>query len=180
MESKQKPTSEIQEVREEKEMLKKIVDTVFSTDIANERRHQPVVEARMVFSKILTDRGHTITSIGRYLNKNHATIIYYNRNIADLLEMYPYLFSKYMECKSSFLENREPVVFFKERKLQGIIHGLMNKVDEVTQERDDLRNILKKYKRFERIIELLHDRNAMLYEDEVYKKINAMLNNNEV
>lgn len=176
MESKSKFIMESEDVTKEKDVLKNIVENVFETEIMKMRRYQTIVEARMVFSKILADRGHSISSIGRYLSKNHATIIYYNRHVADLLEQYPYLFSKYMECKNAFLEGREPIVFLKERDVQMMMNKLRVKVDELIQEKESMRSTMKKYKRFDRIFELLNERAKYIDEDILYNKINAILN----
>lgn len=176
MESKQKSIVEIAEVRQEKDALRKIVDSVFSTEIMTPRRYRGTVEARMVFSKILIDRGHTITSIGRYLNRNHATIIYYNRNVSEWLEQYPYLFNKYLECKTSFLENREPIPIFKERDMQSMLMNLQKKVEDLTLEKEGLKGALKKYRKFQRIVDLLHEKVRFGDEEVVYRRIQSMLN----
>ena len=84
MESKSKLSTENNDVVKEKDSLKDIVEAVFRTDIMSSRRYQSIVEARMVFAKILVDRGHSLSSIGKYINKNHATIIYYNKHLTYL------------------------------------------------------------------------------------------------
>jgi hypothetical protein len=176
MESKSKLSTENNDVVKEKDSLKDIVEAVFRTDIMSSRRYQSIVEARMVFAKILVDRGHSLSSIGKYINKNHATIIYYNKHLTYLLEQYPYLFNKYLQCKNAFLHNREPVIFLKERNVQSMMTKLMEKVDELIREKEELRSTLKSYKRFERIVELLHDK-AKHYDDGIlYQKINKIFN----
>jgi len=177
MESKQRSIEEIEKAKQEREELRRIVDKVFNTDLMNIRRYQSIVEARMVFSKILTDRGHSITALGKYLNKNHSTIIHYNRNVSDWLEQSVSLFNKYMECKDAFLTGREPIKpMTKAAKMADNVEKLTIRVDNLMSEKEYLRISLKKYKRFERIVDLLSERVRFGDEDEVYRRINSMFN----
>ena len=57
--------------------LKEAVNSVFGLDMMERTRKRPHVNARIVFSNILFERGYSKSEIGRYLNKNHATIIHY-------------------------------------------------------------------------------------------------------
>jgi len=176
MESKSRSITENEDVTKEKDALKDIVENVFQTEIMSSRRYQTIVEARMVFTKILVDRGHSLSSIGRYIDKNHATIIYYNKHLTNLLEQYPYLFNKYMECKNAFLDKRDPIIFFKERNVQAMMAKLMEKVDELIMEKENLKSTIKRYRKFERIVELLHDKARYYDEVALYQKINSIFN----
>ncbi len=176
MESKSRSITENEDVTKEKDALKDIVENVFQTEIMSSRRYQTIVEARMVFAKILVDRGHSLSSIGRYIDKNHATIIYYNKHLTNLLEQYPYLFNKYMECKNAFLDKRDPIIFFKERNVQAMMAKLMEKVDELIMEKENLKSTIKRYRKFERIVELLHDKARYYDEVALYQKINSIFN----
>jgi len=167
---------EIEEVKKEKEELMKIIDVVFDTHILSSTSHQKIVEARMVFSKILIERGHTITSIGKFLNRNHATIIYYRKQISAWIEQYPNIYKKYKYCKDSFLNNKSPFDLHKEKNVGEIISSLRKEIDILTLERIELNHKLRKYSRMERIVELLNERIEDGHEDEIYRKINAMLN----
>jgi hypothetical protein len=177
MELNQRSIEEIEKARQEREELRRIVDKVFNTDLMNKRRYQSIVEARMVFSKILSDRGHSITTIGKYLNKNHSTIIHYNRNVSDWLEQSVPLFNKYMECKDAFVRGREPIVpMTKQSQMVKRVENLTVMVDNLVSEKEYLRMSLKKYKRFERILDLLSERVRVGDEEEMYRRVNAILN----
>lgn len=165
------------EIRKEKEDLKQIVDAMFNTDILTKRQNHKIVEARMVFTKILTERGHTISSISRFLNKNHATVIYYRRKIESWIDFYPNVSTMYKNCKRAFLDGRNPLELYKEKQITLIVAGLREKVDDLLVENMDLRNKLSKYRRMDKVLKLLCDRVDEGDEDRVYFRINAMLNN---
>ena len=176
MELKHKSIVETHELKREKNELMRIVNAVFGTELLAERRYQSNVEARMVFSKILTERGHSVVSIGRFLNKNHSTIIYYNRNLSNLLEQLPNLFRQYIECKESFSNGREPVVEMREREMKMKLLKLKEMSDTLSKENIELKTALKKYRRHEKIVELLCSSVKVGDESSVYNRINAMLN----
>jgi hypothetical protein len=154
----------------------RIVNAVFCTELLAPRRYQTQVEARMVFSKILSDRGHSLTSIGKFLNKNHATVIYYNRNIENLLEQFPHLLRRYSECRESFLTGREPITTLRENQMRPILESLQAKNAVLLKENIEMKNALKKYRKFERIVDLLCNSVRFGDEEVVYNRLNAMLN----
>jgi hypothetical protein len=160
----------------EKEDLMKIIDLVFDTEILSPHRDQEIVEARMVFSKILIERGHTIVSIGNFLNRNHATIIYYRKQISAWIEQYPNIYSKYKYCKDAFIRNRSPIQISREKNIGEIVIGLRQEVDDLIKQKIELKERLSKYRRMDRIVNLLIERVEEGQEEEVYRKINAMLN----
>jgi chromosomal replication initiation ATPase DnaA len=59
------------------EKLKEIVSKVFETDIMMKKRTRNNVEARMIYTKILRDELNTFASIGKSINKDHSTMVYY-------------------------------------------------------------------------------------------------------
>ena len=167
---------ETEELKHEKMELMRIVNAVFSTELLNKRRYQSNVEARMVFSKILTERGHSLVSIGKFLNKNHSTIIYYNRHLSDLLEQLPNLFRQYLECRESFSNGREPIVAMREREMKMKLSELKEMSAALSKENIELKIALKKYRRHEKIVDLLCSSVKVGDEVGVYNRINAMLN----
>jgi hypothetical protein len=59
--------------------LREIVEDVFRVPLVTETRHRKYVTPRMVFARILVDRGHSKVSVGNYLERTHSTIIHYCR-----------------------------------------------------------------------------------------------------
>ena len=66
----------------ELDALKDIVESAFGADIMTPNRDRVNVNARRSFSNILIGIDFSLSEIGRYLGKDHATIIHY-RNTFD-------------------------------------------------------------------------------------------------
>lgn len=135
--------------------LRDIVDTIFDVDITNSVRKKNFVEARMVFTKILRDRGATLVSIGRYLDKNHCTILNYMGNFDNYFSEQS-LKKKYVVCREAFFQKRP--------------------VDKLYFEKDKIATIENKYKRFKHILDIMNERTPYGKEGELEKKIIAFLN----
>ena len=84
-----------------KELIK-IVNEVFLVDLTLNNRKRETVDARKVYSKILRDKGYGYKFIGETINKDHATIIHYIKNIEHLLSYDSILRDKYIACKNIF------------------------------------------------------------------------------
>ena len=89
-----------------KELIK-IVNEVFLVDLTLNNRKRETVDARKVYSKILRDSEYSYEFIGKTINKDHATIIHYIKNIDHLLSYDQALKDKYIVCKNIF--TGEPV-----------------------------------------------------------------------
>jgi len=68
-------------------ILQKIIKNILKIDIFEKRRVRKIVDARKIYASILFDRGEGVTSIGKMLRKNHATIIHYVKDNEVLLLM---------------------------------------------------------------------------------------------
>jgi hypothetical protein len=135
--------------------LKYIVDTIFDVDITNSVRKKNFVEARMVFTKILRDKGVTLVSIGNYLGKNHCSILNYMGNFDNYFNDAS-LKKKYNVCRESFFQKYP--------------------VDKLYFEKDKISTIEKKYKRFKHILDIMNERTPYGKEGVLEKKIISFLN----
>jgi len=95
--------------QKEIEGLKRIVNEAFLVDLDVDNRKREVVDARKIYSKILRDIGYSYEAIGSTINKNHATIIHYVKNIEHLLSYDQSLYFKYVACKNVFVEKKESI-----------------------------------------------------------------------
>ncbi len=154
--------------------LKEIVSKVFDADLMTKTRKRNNVEARMVFSKIARESKNTCVSIGKEINKDHSTVVYYISHIENLINQVPRLKSKYLTCKEVFLTNidyiptEEKKEEFNELKL--LIETLMN-------ERAEIIKVQEKYKRIENIINLVAEKTSYGNEYAVERKIINLFNN---
>ena len=136
--------------------LKDIVDVIFNVNIANSVRKKEYVEARMVFAKILHDRGATIVSIARFLEKNHCSILNYMANF-DKYFSEQSLKKKYVLCRDAYFQKRP--------------------VDKFYIEKEKISAIENKYKRFKNILDIMNDKTPYGKEDVLEKKIIFFSNN---
>jgi len=135
--------------------LKDIVDTIFNVNITNSVRKKEYVEARMVFAKILHERGATIVSIARFLEKNHCSILNYMGNFDSYFTDIS-LKKKYVVCREAFFQKRP--------------------VDKLYLEKDKISAIEYKYKRFKNILDIMNERTPYGKEEVLEKKIISFLN----
>jgi len=73
--------------------LLEIIDNFIPDDIVNKlstikmkTRKRPITLLRSIFCMLSMDMGYTLVEIGKFLNKDHSTIIYNNKAGYDLLE----------------------------------------------------------------------------------------------
>lgn len=156
--------------------LKTIVDSVFGEDIRIKRRTRNLIDARRVFSKILHDRGYTFSSIGIFLKKDHSTIVHYLGDIDFLLKQERTLLKKYILCRDTFLKDRDILRVIKEKDVVSTIFDLQNENEKLLLERDFVLNLKNKYKRLDKIINLIDERIAEGDEIGFEKKLYGLLN----
>ena len=64
------------------------VTNIFADDIMGIKRDRPMVVARALFSYVArVHLNRTYTDIGRYLNRDHSTIIHLCKNYTDYIEL---------------------------------------------------------------------------------------------
>lgn len=159
------------------EDLQEIVENVFEVSLMNKKRLMSLVDARMVFSKILRDRGHTLTSIAKFLKKDHTTIMNYMDKVVYLLKQDDRLFENYMVSKDLFLKNREELIDeIKDKDLHMKIARANIQLDKLIAERNQVFEIDRKNTRFRYIIDLLNKRVPAGKEAYIENKIMQLLN----
>ena len=133
------------------EELKKIVNDVFLVDIDIENRKRDVVDARKVYSKILRDSGYSYELIGKTINKNHATIMHYVKNIEHLMSYDQILRNKYVACKDVFIEKKKSILdqVKKDEDIYLTVARLTNELQEATSNKilDDFVDYIEEYEK---------------------------------
>jgi hypothetical protein len=174
--SNQMRRQELDTIEKEMDSLRLIVNEVFEVEIMNKNRTRHVVDARMVFSKIIRDRGHTLTSIGRFLKKDHTSILHYVTVSNYILTQDNRLMDMYIVCKDRFLKDRDPIVSYTDNELVKTILMLRNQIDTLILERDNIKKMESKHIRFYNVINLIDKRVPEGQEKIIYRKINEILN----
>lgn len=159
------------------EKLKEIVSKVFDTNINIKTRKRNNVEARMIFSKILREDGNTFESIGKAINKDHSTIVYYVNQASVLIKQSIELSDKYLECKNCYIDNLDVVLpQMKYDELKNEVLELKLLINQLTIERNEIIKVQEKYNRIKKIINLVAERTHVGKEEFIEKKINQMFN----
>ena len=159
------------------EKLKEIVSKVFGTDINIKTRKRNNVEARMIFSKILREDGNTFESIGKAINKDHSTIVYYVNQASVLIKQSIELSDKYLECKNCYIDNLDVVLpQMKYDELKNEVLELKLLINQLTIERNEIIKVQEKYNRIKKIINLVAERTHVGKEEFIERKINQMFN----
>lgn len=162
---------------QEMQSLEGIINKVFETNIMKKQRTRALVEARMVYAKIIRDRGNTLKSIGDYLKKDHTTIIHYISNIDFLMKQDERLLNNYMKASELFMKDKEvPLEDLTIRNLHLKIESLNAQLEHLISERSKVLKINEKNRRFKHIIDMLNERVKEGEEKKIFKKINNMLN----
>ena len=159
------------------EKLKEIVSQVFDTDINIKTRKRNNVEARMIFSKILREDGSTLQAIGKAINKDHSTVIYYVNQASNLIKQSIELSNKYLECKNCYINILDVVLpQMKYDELKNEVVELKALINQLTAERNEIIKVKEKYNRIKKIINLVAERTHVGKEEFIERKINQMFN----
>jgi hypothetical protein len=156
--------------------MKDIVESFFGVDIKDKRRNRGIVDARIVFVNVMIERGYSYSLIGRFIDKDHSTIIHYSRVIEGMLR-YDDFKKKYDKCREMFFtimgsDFPEEILSRPEKK----IIDLKLKLSEVQADRDRLYAIEQNHHRLRAIIKLIEMNTSIGEEAEVYKRMNLMFN----
>ena len=156
--------------RKEIEELIDIIKNVMNVDITKKTNERIYVDGRMIFSKILNDRGYGIAILGRALKKHHSSIIHYRTSANDLLDTNELFAQKYFACKNKFMSDKEDVFKISNKE------QLLNQIDALILDRNALLKEVQKHRRLKSIIEYIDKRTPNGKESLVLRKINLMFN----
>lgn len=163
---------------EKAQLLGDIVSNVFGADVFENTRLRPNVNARMIFSKILTDEGLSSSEIGRMLSKTHATILHYNKKLHFFLKYDQALNQKYIRCLHQY--NNKSINTLSKGRLLNDIYDLKNELSKMKELYDLSKKASKEESRNEDrllgIYKIIKDRTKMGDEDEMEIRINRLYN----
>lgn len=145
-------------VEEEIIELKRIINDVFYIELDSKNRKRGTVDARKVYSKILKEAGYSYELIGKTINKDHATVLYYIKNLDSILMYDKILRDKYIACKNSFIKETESVSeqIKKDIDIYVTVVRLTNELQEAVSSKNKILNNFVDY------IEQYEKRNGFL------------------
>lgn len=153
------------------------VNEFFGVDISSKSRKREIVEARMMYAKLMKRyTKHSLSAIGEPIGRDHSMIIHYNKNFAYLKKNEPEFGRKFDTLNDMYEEFRESwfnVERFDEKSkiifLQKSLHTEQQRVERYEK-------FLNKIKRLDSIIQLIEERTPKGEEEYVESKINRMFN----
>ena len=182
-------------------ILQAIVEDVFETNIMDPKRLRQNVDARRMFGMALRsmEKPYTFARIGRYLKKDHATILHYMKTSESILQTDVDFKNKYQEVKERFTVDLKKLNSIKggieEQSHRGDVLRLKeyikNLKEEITSLKDNAntdvailqgkinrRNTeLKKYNvRYSGLYKTINDRTKAGTEDLIQRKLNTLFN----
>lgn len=156
--------------------LKEIISNTTGTDIMNKNRYRNVVDARIVFSKIIRERGYTYSSIARYLSKDHSTIIHYICECNNLIQTDDKMMKTYINCRSKFLEDKDALLTYTDKDAVKEMVILKINMEKLIAKNNKLKDFQNKYKRLTEIINLIDKRTLEGEEHTIKQEITRMFN----
>ncbi len=163
------------------ERLKDIVNQIFKVDVMKKTRKREVVEARMVYSKILRDSEFmTASRIAKSLNKNHATILHYNKNFKYFIKPDERLWDMYLTCARIYNETDHIANTLELEECRNLIFSLENKIKKLSLEIGRLNFEHETYKKraetYPELYKLIDERVRPKNVKEATRKLNTYLN----
>ena len=163
------------------ERLKDIVNQVFEVDVMEKTRKREVVEARMVYSRILRDSDYmTLSKIAKSLNQSHCTIIHYNKNFKYFIKPDEKLWHKYLTCSRIYNETDHVANTLELVECRNLIFSLENKIKKLTLDISRLNLEHETYKKqvetYPDLYRLINERVRPKNVKEVTRKLNTYLN----
>lgn len=166
----------MEEMKEMKE-LAEIIKSVFDEDVLDKTRRREIVDARIIFSKILRERGYTHQSIAMFLRKDHSSIVNYMSNVHSLLEQVSGLMSKYVVCRDTFLVDKENLIISSKAKDENMsIISLKSQLEKLILEKEKFKSTMEKYERISDILSFIDKKTPAGKEKFVFKNIKLMFN----
>ena len=109
-------------------LLKKVIDRVFNIDVTSRGRQRHLVNARMIFSKILRDDNCSYKQIAFFLNlESHASIMHYLKQIDFILEHEKDLKDMYDRCVELYKDVDPSIEDLAPNELKNRIESLEDK-----------------------------------------------------
>ena len=156
----------------EMDVLNTIIKDVMGVEIVKRTNKREAVNGRKIFSKILSERGYTRSEIGRYLKKDHSTIVHYMYDVDDMIKHTEGMAEKYVTSKNEFLN----VVHKTTNEENKYILSLKLRIDELLLDREKLKQKVDKHYRIRHIVDFLDYHTPMGKEVFILKKIRLMFN----
>jgi hypothetical protein len=159
--------------------VKQIVELVTGVKIIENNRKREVIDARMIYTKILRERGASLVSIGMTINKDHTTIIHYLRTMDSLLITDREVIRKYIKSKELLLLDEQDLNLLNGNDTVSELSRLKETLEisekKVKLLQDENEKLNREMERFRGILKIIDEATPMGQEKIVERKIKRML-----
>ena len=160
---------------EEVRRLADICFVIFDADVFERCRQRKFVDARIVFSKLMHERGVGCSDIGHILGRNHATILHYFWRGEALLETDNRFRKKYVTAREEYI-GEDPVYYYSSPELRKKYLEMRSELEAARDKLAELTNQNKYDKRIKDILDVVRYRTKHGKEKETLNRINRMYN----
>ena len=165
------------DVEKEISDLKTIVNNVFGIDLDRKIKKRPFVNSRIVYSKILKDRGYAYVTIAKSLKKDHSTIIYYIDSFTSIMQQDSVFANNYIMCKDAFLKDNPFLSdILSNTDIISQLVSLSAENRKLILERDKVLKTANTYKRLKKVIEFIDSNTPQGKEYITENRIKFLLN----
>jgi hypothetical protein len=159
--------------------VKQIVELVTGVKIIENNRKREVIDARMIYTKILRERGASLVSIGMTINKDHTTIIHYLRTMDSLLITDREVIRKYIKSKELLLLDEQDLNLLNGNDTVSELSRLKETLEisekKVKLLQDENEKLNREMERFRGILKIIDEATPVGQEKIVERKIKRML-----
>jgi hypothetical protein len=173
-------------IKSDSELLISIVEDKLHANPLDKKRKRNTVDARMIFSKILREKGYSLKLIGGCLGKDHSTIIHYVRAADIAIELIEEFKNNYSYCKKQFFTlspnfiNETTQNYIKQSiRIDDKINELNNIIEQLNNKENILTSLLVKYNRLKNTVDLIDSKTNPGDENKIFCLVNALFNDNE-
>ena len=160
------------------QLAKDIINQILHLDIMVNKRKRNLVDACMIYASILRQYKHTLDSIGKSINKDHSTILYYMKHFDTIYRTDIDFKMKYDSCYETFFNIKlDTVVLPKSNdELKNEVKLLRYRLKSLEEKQTQVIAVSKKYSRLRDIIKVIDERCPRGFEQQTKVKINTMFN----
>lgn len=191
------------DLKRDSEFFKYIVNKRFDLKLDNKTREKRHVDARSIYCVLMRERGYSLSDIGKSINRDHATVLYLNKNFIYRLksdkelsrvfnEIKYYsdkqkrmvlgdfnepIFKEKQKNKEFYLSEQNFILQNENKSLHSQIFSLQKDIDRLEDENKDLKSKIKNNQnRFGEIFKMVELRTREGYESKVLRKLNTIYN----
>ena len=168
------------EHRDDQEVYKliEIVKVELGVDVLKNSRTRPIPDARRILIKILMDRKWRCTDLAKILNKNHATILHYNKDMDFHLKHDIQLRRMYEQVMKHYKTENLEMYSMTNTELRKELIALKKQNKTLTSEIAKLKTELKQWKEYKDVFKFLKLRQGSTTNSAIINKLKTYLNGN--